>query len=84
MHLDARLANSADGRVDVVTRDLESEVHAAEALSLRKGRVLFEQERASMQGDTLPRTLLSGPEPRPFLRRLVLQRQPDDILVEAG
>src|SRR6266446_9162280 len=36
-----------------------------------------------MQGDALLDTLLAGPEPRPFVGRLLLGRQPDDVLVEA-
>src|SRR6266571_8501402 len=37
-----------------------------------------------MQGDTLRHALLAGPEPRPFVGRLVLECQPDDVLEETG
>src|SRR3954467_3879549 len=36
-----------------------------------------------MQGDALPLALLTGPEPRPFVGRLVLERETADVLLEA-
>lgn len=67
MHFDARAASSIDGRVELVTRDLEGKVQTAEALSLGIRRMLFEQELTTMQGHALRRALLARPEPRPFL-----------------
>src|ERR671935_2197472 len=83
VHVHTGMTHARDGLVEVVARHLERKVNVPEALALRKRRVLLEEQLPSMQCDALRLPRVPGPEPRPFVGRLVLKLEPDDVAVEA-
>src|SRR5437867_4888306 len=82
--LDARLAHTVECAVQFVARYLEGEVNRAPARATGRGRLVLEEERPAMESDALRLIGLARPEPRPVVRGLVLERQPDDVAVEAS
>src|SRR5438132_1919215 len=81
--IDTRLPHAVDCCVELVARNLEGKMHRAPAFSARKRRLILEEQRAAMETDPLRRPGPSRPEPRPVVGGLVLERQTNDVAVEA-